>query len=83
MTLAMAGQAAGTCLLARPPREREYLGFVAAARHVFRTRTVAALAALLRRAALFVQCRLPVRRFLPAVVNLLVTGLAGLGPHVF
>ncbi len=43
---------------------------------------MATLTTLLRGTALRVQCGLPVRRFLPSVINFLVTGLAGLGSHV-
>ena len=63
-------------------RKPEYLGFVAATSHVVRTRTMAALATLLRGTARFIQRRLPVRRFLPGVVDFLVTSFAGLRSHV-
>ena len=43
---------------------------------------MATLTTLLRRTALRVHCGLPVRRFLPSVINFLVTGLAGLGSHI-
>ena len=76
------GQATGVDFLRRNVLEREDLGFVAGARHVVRPGAMAALAALLRGATLFIQCGLPVRRFLPGVVNFLVTGLADLRSHV-
>jgi hypothetical protein len=82
MTFAMTAQTAGAGLLPRFPLEHEYLGFVAAASYVVGTGTMATLATLLRGATLFVQRGLPVRRFLPGVVDFLVTGLAGLRSHV-
>jgi hypothetical protein len=77
------GHTAGVDFLRRSALEQEYFGFVAAARHMVRTRTMAALATLLGRAASCVQGGLPVGRFLPGVVDLLVTGLAGLRAHIF
>src|SRR5271165_1008599 len=73
--------AAGFC----PRRifESENLRFVAAPSHVVRSGTMAPLAALVRgTAALMVEGRLPMRRFLPGVVNVLMTALAGLRAHV-
>lgn len=43
---------------------------------------MAALATLLGGTAFCVQCGLPVRRFLPRVVDLFMTGLAGLRAHI-
>jgi len=75
------GQALGVNLFGRVLRRIEYLAGVAAARHMLRTGTMAALATLVR--GLLIQCGLPVRRFLPGVVDLLVTGFAGVRAHVF
>jgi len=47
-----------------------------------RTRAMAALAALLGGAAFLIQCGFPVRRFLPAFVDFLMTSLAGLSSYV-
>src|SRR5208282_33995 len=77
MTFAVAAQAASAGFLPRLPFEDEYFGFVAATCHVASAGTMAPLATLLRGAAFLIQCGLPVRRLLPCVVNLLVTGLAG------
>jgi hypothetical protein len=44
---------------------------------------VAALAALLGGATLFVERGFPVRSFRPLVVDLFVTGLAGIGTNIF
>ena len=78
MTLAVAAQTAGAGLLSRMPFENEYLSLVAAPSYVLGTRPMAPLAALVRWPAFRVQRRLPVRRFLPVVVDLFVAGLAGL-----
>src|SRR5450631_64226 len=82
VTFAVAGQTAGTRFLPGNIFEREYLGFIAAAVHMVRSRTMAALATLVGGGGLFIQCRLPVRCLLPGVVNVFVTGLAGLRSHV-
>ena len=83
MCFSVATETARTARLPRLPLEAEYLALVTAARHMFRTRTMAAFTTLLRGAAFFfIQSGLPMRRFLPAVVNFLVTGFAGLGAHV-
>jgi len=58
------------------------LAYVAATRYVLCAGTMAALTALVRRAAFGVQGSLPVRRLCPAVVNLLVTRFAGLRSHI-
>ena len=81
MAFAMATQAARTGLLSRLPRETENPGFVAAPGNVIRAGAMAALAALARR--FLIQRGLPVRTFLPRVVDVLMTGLAGFGSHVF
>src|ERR1700733_7077990 len=78
MTLAVAAQTAGAGLLSRMPFENEYLSLVAAPSYVLGTRPMAPLAALVRWPAFRVQRRLPVRRFLPVVLDLFVAGLAGL-----
>src|SRR5580693_9073169 len=44
---------------------------------MFSTGTVAGFAALLRGTGFLIKCGLPVGRFLPAVVNLFMTRLAG------
>src|SRR5579872_7320983 len=82
MGLAVATQAAGAAGLPRFPGKAEYLVLVAAPGHMVCPRTMAAFATLLGGAAFFIQRGLPVRRFLPAVVNFLVTGLAGLRADV-
>jgi len=82
MSLAVATQTAGTAGLPRLPREAEYFGFVATPGHVIRSRTVAAFATLIGGATTFVEGRLPVRAFLPAVVNLLVASFASFRSHV-
>src|ERR1700689_1643458 len=79
---AVAGQTASAVFLPRFSFEHEYLGLVAAARHVVGSGAMTTFTALLRRTALRVQCGLPVRRFRPSVINFLVTGLAGLGSHI-
>jgi hypothetical protein len=79
----VAGQATGVDFFRRSRLEDEDLGFVAAARNVVRTWSVAALATLLRGATFRVEGGLPVRRFLPVVIDFLVAGFAGLRPQVF
>jgi hypothetical protein len=76
------GQALGVNLFGRVLRGIEYLAHVAAARHVVRPGTMAALAALVRRTALLIQGGLPMRRFLPGVVSVLVARLTGLRSNV-
>src|SRR5271170_3735742 len=78
----VAGQTTRVDFLRRSTLEHKDLRFVTAARHVVGARTMAALAALVRRPAFCIEGRLPVRRFLPTVVDFLVTGLAGLGAQV-
>src|SRR5580698_4753053 len=78
----VAGQTAGIDLFRRSILKYKDLGFVTAAGHVIGSRAMAALATLVRRSAFRVEGRLPVRRFLPTVVDFLVTGLAGLGAQV-
>src|ERR1700691_6776204 len=82
VSFAVATQAAGAGLLPRLPLEHVYFGFVAAARHVVGAGTVTTLTTLLRGTTRLIQCGLPVRRFLPCVVNFLVTSLASLSSHV-
>jgi len=76
------GQAHGVNIFDRVLRGIEYLARVAAARHVLRSGTVAAFAALMGGSSFGIECGLPVRRFLPCVINFLVTGFAGLGSNV-
>jgi len=76
------GQALGVNLFGRVLRGIEYLARVAATRYVLCSGTMAALATLLRGTALRVQCGFPMRRFLPRVIDLLVTGLAGFRSHI-
>jgi hypothetical protein len=76
------GQALGVHLFGRVLRGIEYLAYVAAARHVVGAGTMAALAALVRRSSFRVEGRLPVRRFLPGVVEVFVASLTSLGSHV-
>ena len=78
----MAGQAAVIDFLGGMVLEDENLGDVAAARDVGRSGAMAAFASLVGRAAFRVQGRLPVRGLLPAVVDVLVAGLARLRPDV-
>jgi hypothetical protein len=54
----------------------EYFGYVAAAGNVVRARPMATLATLVRWAAFRIERGLPVRRFLPIVVEIFVTSLA-------
>ncbi len=82
MTLAVAAETAGAGLLPRLSLEEEYLRLVAATCDVFGSRTVATFTALMRRAAFRVQGSLPMGRFLPSVVNFLVTSLTGIRAHV-
>ena len=72
---AVAGQTASARLLPGLPGKHEYLGLVAASRYVFRTRAMAALAALLRRAAFCVKRGLPVWSLRPVVIDVFVAGL--------
>ena len=60
----------------------KYLASVAAAVDMVRSGPVATLATLVGGAAFRIQHRLPVRRLRPGVVQVLVTGLAGLRTHV-
>src|SRR5208282_4089393 len=76
------GQALGVNLFGRVLRWIVDLGHVAAAGHVLRPGTMAAFTTLVRGTALFIERGLPVRGFLPGLVNFLVTGLAGLRSHV-
>jgi len=59
----------------------KYLGFIAAARHMVGSGTMAAFATLMR--GLLVLRSLPVWRFLPAFVDFFVARLAGVGADVF
>src|SRR5580698_1194233 len=77
------GQALGVNLFGRVLCGIEYLGYVAAARHVLRPGTVAAFAALMGGSSFGIECGLPVRRLLPVVVEIFVAYLTGLRPHVF
>lgn len=79
----MAGHAARIDVFCRGVLEGEDFGYVAAAGDVLRTGPMATFAALVRGAAFGVEGGFPVRRFLPAVVDFLVTGLAGLRSYVF
>src|ERR1700683_2008990 len=76
------GQALGVNLFGRVLRGIEYLARVAAARHVLRSGTMAALAALMGGSTIGIERGLPVRRLLPCVISFLVTGFAGLCSHV-
>lgn len=78
----VAGQAPRVDFLRGSALEQEYLGFVAAPRHMVRTRTMAAFAPLFRRTAFRIESRLPVRSLLPGVVDILVASLAGFGAEV-
>src|SRR5271169_2671687 len=75
----VAGQTTRVDFFRRSVLEQEYLCFVTAACHVVGARTMATFATLFRRTAFRVEGRLPVWRFLPTVIDFLVTGLAGLG----
>jgi hypothetical protein len=76
------GQALGVNLFGRVLRGIEYLGYVAAARHVLRPGTVAAFAALMGGSTSGIECGLPVRRLLPAVVEIFVARLTRFRSHV-
>jgi hypothetical protein len=77
------GQALSVNLFGRVLRGIEYLGYVAAASNMLRSGTMAAFATLLRRATFLIKRGLPVRRLFPSTVNLVVTGLAGVGSNIF
>ena len=79
----VAGQTTGVDFFRRSVLEQEYLCFVAATCHVISAWTVATFAALVRRAAFRIEGRIPVRRFLPGVVDFLVAGLASFCAKVF
>lgn len=78
----MAGQAARIDFLGRGILEGEDFGYVATTRHVVGTGAVATFAPLMRRSTFGIESSLPVRSFLPAIVDLLVAGLAGLRTHI-
>jgi len=78
----MAAHTASVNLFGRSGLENEDLGFVAATGHVVGAGSVATLASLARWTTFRVESGLPMRRLLPAVVNFLVTSLAGLRSHV-
>jgi len=80
-TAGVAGQAARIDFFGRVFAKDENLRFVAAARDVSRTGTVTILAAVLRDPA-FLVCLLPVRAFLPAIVEVFMASLAGLRSHI-
>ena len=61
--------------------KNENLRFVAAARDVSRTGTVTVLAAVLRDPTFLVRL-LPVRAFLPAIVEVFMASLAGLRSNI-
>jgi hypothetical protein len=73
----VAAQAARINLFGGGFFEEEEFGGVGRISNVTGSGTVTVLAAVLRDAAFFVRL-LPVRAFLPAIVNVLVAGLAGL-----
>jgi hypothetical protein len=77
VSFTVAGQTTGAGLLPGVVFEDEYLGFVAAAFHMFGSRTVASFAALLRGTGFLIKGGLPVGRFLPTVVNLFMARLTG------
>lgn len=79
----VACQTAGVDFFRRRIFEDKNLCFVATAGHMVRARSVTAFAALLRGAAFFILGGLPVRCFLPGVINLLVAGLAGFCSYIF
>ena len=83
MPFAMAGEATGAGFLPRVIGEDENLGLVAATFNMFGPGTVASFTTLLRGAGIFIQSGLPVGRFLPGVVNLFMTRLAGFSTNVF
>lgn len=76
------GQALGVNLFGRVLRGIEYLAYIAAARHVLRTGTVAAFATLMGGSSFGIERGLPVRRLLPVVVDLFVARLAGLRAYI-
>ena len=63
--------------------ENENLGDITTARYVRRSRTVAALAALVGRAAFGIEHGLPMWTLLPPVIDLLVARLAYFCANVF
>ena len=82
MPFAVTGEAAGAGLLPGVISEDEYLSLVATTLHVLGSGTMAGFATLLRRSGFLIKCGLPVGRFLPTVVNLLVARLAGFSADV-
>jgi hypothetical protein len=78
----MARHAPSINLFGRSVLEREDFRDIAAARNVGGPGTMARFASLMRRTASGIECCLPVRRLLPAVVDILVAGLADFGAHV-
>lgn len=77
-SVGMAGQAALAGRFRRNPLEGEDLALIAATGHVLSPRSVAAFATLVGWPALLVQRGLPMRAFLPIVIDVLVAGFAGL-----
>ncbi len=77
----MADQAPCIYFFGRVFAKYENLRFVAPARDVSRTRTVTILAAVLRDPAFLVRL-LPVRAFLPAIVEVFMASLAGQRSHI-
>jgi hypothetical protein len=73
----MARQAASVDLFGRVIFEDKYFGNVPPARDVRRSRTMATLASLVRRAVFRVERRLPVRCRFPVLVDVCVASLAG------
>ena len=78
----MAGEAARIDFLRGMLREDENLRLVTTAFDVSGSRAMAPLASLMRRAASRVESCLPVRSFLPAVIDVFVASLANFRTHI-
>ncbi len=79
----VARHAAAIYFLCRSALEREDFRNIAAARNVGGPWAMAGFASLMRRTAFGIEGCLPVRRLFPAVVDILVAGLADFRAHIF
>jgi hypothetical protein len=78
----MARQAARINFFSGVVLENENLCLISTARNVICSRTVASFATLVGWTALGIERRLPMRSFLPIIVDILVAGLAGVGADI-
>jgi len=79
----VACQTASVDFFRRSIFEDKNLCFVAAAGDMIGARPVTPFATLLGGAAFLILCGLPMRRFLPGIVNFFVAGLAGFRSYIF